>query len=78
MFPNSPLSFFKILDGVSKSLNIVKNVIPIYEKVNPLVKNVIVFTNNAFKNTHTQKKITTRSSNYSNKSKPNNPTFFLK
>ncbi len=36
---NNSLNLFKILSGVSKTLNIAKNVIPIYKDTKPLVVN---------------------------------------
>ena len=41
MFPSSGnnLSFLKILGGISKSLNIAREIIPIYEQAKPMVQN---------------------------------------
>lgn len=36
----SGLSFSKILFGLSRSLQIAKNIVPIYEQVSPLIKKV--------------------------------------
>lgn len=35
----SPLSFTKIISGISKSLNIVNQVIPLYKEVRPIINN---------------------------------------
>ena len=35
----SPLSFTKIISGISKSLNIVNQVIPLYKEVRPIISN---------------------------------------
>ena len=35
----SPLSFTKIINGISKSLNIVNQVIPLYKEVRPIISN---------------------------------------
>lgn len=35
----SPLSFTKIISGISKSLNIVNQVIPLYKEVKPIISN---------------------------------------
>lgn len=37
---SNSLNLFKVLSGVSKTLNIAKNVIPIYKDTKPLVTNV--------------------------------------
>ena len=41
MFPESPngFSFLKIISGLSKSLNVAKQIIPIYEGAKPMVQN---------------------------------------
>lgn len=41
MFPGnqSPLSFSKIITGISKSLNIADQIIPIYKKTIPMINN---------------------------------------
>lgn len=41
MFPGgpNPLSFTRILSGISKSLNIANQIIPIYQQVSPMIKN---------------------------------------
>ncbi len=35
----NPLSFTKIISGISKSLNIVNQVIPLYKEVKPIISN---------------------------------------
>ena len=84
MFPNSnPLSFTKILSGISKSLNIVNQIIPLYENTKPMINNARkafsilkeINFNNITQNPKTpaqmsQRKIATKSSYH------NNPTFF--
>ena len=83
MFPNSnPLSFTKIISGISKSLNIVNQIIPLYENAKPMINNArkafsilkeINFNNIQNPKIPTQipqRKIATKSSYH------NNPTFF--
>lgn len=42
MFPNprGGLSLIRVLSGINKSLNIVKEVIPIYESISPVFGNI--------------------------------------
>ena len=83
MFPNIPRGFnlSRILSGISKSLNVANEVIPIYQKLSPMVKNA----RNAFSSL---KEMTSKPQNNNkinnninpNKkiinAKTNNPSFF--
>jgi len=84
MFPSSQngLSLVKVLSGISKSLNIAKEIIPIYEQAKPLMQNVSKIFNTTkntkskvqnanYKEVSTNKKTTTQSN-----SLINNPSFF--
>lgn len=72
--PESPLSFAKILGGLSNSLNIAKRVIPLYESTKPMISNAksayMKLTNKDQPSLPTQKKTTIK------RSQLNNPTFF--
>jgi hypothetical protein len=41
MFPNlkNPFTITKIINGLSKSLNVANNIIPIYEQTKPMIEN---------------------------------------
>ena len=77
MFPKSfsSLSLSKIISGASKSINIIKEVMPIYQKVLPVasnVKNILIknLNKNDTKLSSKEKTITKNSNSY------NSPTFF--
>ena len=72
----SGLSLTKILGGISKSLTIAEQIIPIYQKISPSISNLRNIVSN-FKinnniNNNTVKKIKT----ITNNSNSHNPTFF--
>lgn len=83
MFPNvvtSALSLAKVLSGLSKTIGIVKEAIPLYESVKPMLGNSKKIMNLLKKNNvvdlrkndnETSKKMTTESSQIIN-----NPVFF--
>lgn len=68
MYPNikSSLSLSKVLGGVSKSLNVIKNIIPIYEDAKPIYEKV----------TGKVKPLLSKESQKKTISLTNNPTFF--
>ena len=73
MFTNG-LSITKILGGISKSLSIAEQIIPIYQKISPSISNLrnIVSNFKINKNTNNIKQIKT----ITNNSNSHNPTFF--
>ncbi len=71
---NSGLSLTKILGGISKSLTIAEQIIPIYQKISPSISNLRSIVSN-FKinnNNNNVKQIKT----ITNNSNSHNPTFF--
>lgn len=86
MFPQStnPLTLTKIISGLSKSVNIVNQVIPLYEQSKPMinsVKKIFSYLNkgndNANKTVENQIPKTEKPKKVAVKSNLNNPTFFL-
>jgi len=77
MFPNTyNLSLGKIISGVSKTLNIVNQAIPLYNQIRPVIKNASgilnIFREFNKPDNETQKKITTKEVVTQNK--PSNPS----
>ena len=68
MYPDikSSLSLSKVLGGVSKSLNVIKNIIPIYEDAKPIYEKV----------SGKVKPLLNKKSQKKTISLTNNPTFF--
>jgi hypothetical protein len=70
---NSGLSLTKILGGISKSLTIAEQIIPIYQKISPSISNLrSIVSNFKINNNNNVKQIKT----ITNNSNSHNPTFF--
>ena len=84
MFSNvisSGITLAKVLSGLSKSINIAKEVIPLYESVKPMIRGaknlpkILNTLNKGSKENETNKKFSTIKTNIES-SLINNPTFF--
>lgn len=84
MFSNvisSGITLAKVLSGLSKSINIVKEVIPLYESVKPMIRGaknlpkILNTLNKSSKENETNKKYSTIKTTIES-SLINNPTFF--
>ena len=84
MFSNvisSGITLAKVLSGLSKSINIAKEVIPLYESVKPMIRGaknlpkILNTLNKASKENETNKKYSTIKTTIES-SLINNPTFF--
>ena len=81
MFPSSSggLSFLKIINGISKSLSVAQQIIPIYEQTKPMVRsarNLISSFKNINKTTFKSNPKQTKKATTVSYSSSNNPTFF--
>ncbi len=84
MFSNvisSGITLAKVLSGLSKSINIAKEVIPLYESVKPMIRGaknlpkILNTLNKSYKENETNKKYSTIKTTIES-SLINNPTFF--
>ena len=76
------LSLIKILNGLSKGLNIANQVIPIYNKAKPMVNNTkslltVLKSININDKPSTKKNIETKKESLTDSSNYNNPQFFI-
>ena len=71
---NSGLSLTKILGGISKSLTIAEQIIPIYQKISPSISNLRSIVSN-FKNNNNNNNVK-QIKTITNNSNSHNPTFF--
>ncbi len=82
MFSNvisSGITLAKVLSGLSKTINIAKEVIPLYESVKPMIgsaKNIPKILNSLNKNYKINENNTSKIKTTLNSSLTNNPTFF--
>lgn len=82
---NGSLSLLKIVGGLSRTLNIANQMIPLYKQVKPLIQNsgkvlsnLKNFANTTIKNNTTPATIPPAEASYAIPKKTyNNPTFFL-
>lgn len=74
----SKFSLSSIINGTSKTLNLVNQAIPVVKQVSPLMKNVKTMFNvmNEFKKTETIS-TTNTNTNIEKTNNDNNPTFFV-
>ena len=75
MYPNmqSPLSFGRILKGISHSLNIVQKALPIYENAKPMINK----TKSIYKNIKNNNLVVNKKKSMNNHKLTNKPSFFI-
>ena len=75
MFTNG-LSLTKILGGISKSLTIAEQIIPIYQKISPSISNLRNIVSNFKINNNIKNNTVKQIKTITNNSNSHNPTFF--
>ena len=72
----SGLSLTKILGGISKSLTIAEQIIPIYQKISPSISNLRNIVSNFKLNNNINSNNIKQIKTITNNSNSHNPTFF--
>ena len=87
--PTSGLTFSKVLSGISKTLNVANQVIPLYQQAKPMINNAktimsilkgLTNKSSSIKSANSEKQVITKTQNISQSEKilptPNTPIFF--
>lgn len=69
-------SFTSLLNGASKTLNVLNQALPVYKEIKPIVSNVRTLFN-AYKSINTPSNLNTNTNTNTNTKSNNSPNFFI-